>query len=92
MKMNHYAPTLAGAACLALLPLTTTAQDEFDPAKMAEVIEKYGSPGPEHKLLRSWTGTWKTESTYWIMPGAGPIASIPPHRPQKRSRMITHRS
>ncbi|MEO1842735.1 MAG: DUF1579 family protein [Akkermansiaceae bacterium] len=66
---------MTGAACLALLPLTASAQDDFDPAKMEEIMKKYGTPGKEHKVLRSWVGTWKTESTYWMMPGAPPMKS-----------------
>ena len=45
MKSIHYAKTLTGAACLALLPLTASAQDDFDPAKMEEIMKKYGNPG-----------------------------------------------
>jgi hypothetical protein len=75
MKSIHYAKTLTGAACLALLPLTASAQDDFDPAKMEEIMKKYLTPGKEHKVLRSWVGTWKTESTYWMMPGAPPMKS-----------------
>ena len=75
MKSIHYAKTLTGAACLALLPLTASAQDDFDPAKMEEIMKKYLTPGKEHKVLRSWVGTRKTESNYWMMPGAPPMKS-----------------
>ena len=43
MKNTCITPCLAGAAFLALLPLTAAAQ-EIDPAKMEEVMKKYGSP------------------------------------------------
>lgn len=75
MKLTYLTRILSGAACLALLPVTVAAQDELDPAKMAEVMAKYGSPGPEHKLLRSWVGTWKVESKYWMAPDGKPMTS-----------------
>lgn len=74
MKNTHIAQCLAGAASLVFLSFTASAQ-EFDPAKMEEAMKKYGVPGEEHKVLKSWTGTWKATSTYWMLPGASPMTS-----------------
>ncbi len=84
MNVMPHPKTLAGAACLALLPLIAPAQEDFDPARMEEVVRKYGTPGKEHKILASWVGTWKTENTYWMTPEAPPMKSIG----QSRCRML----
>jgi hypothetical protein len=63
------------AACLTLFSLTASAQEDFDPAKMEELKKKYWSPGKEHKVLRSWAGTWKTKNSFWGQPGAPPMTS-----------------
>jgi len=42
--------------------------DEKTKAMMAE-MEKYAAPGPEHKVLGSMVGKWKTVSNAWMGPG-----------------------
>jgi hypothetical protein len=84
MKRNQYICLTLGAACLALLPLNATAQGDFDPAKMQEAVEKYGTPGPEHKILRASVGTWKADGLYWTAPGTEPMKSTG----QSKCRML----
>ena len=75
MKTYCLAQTATVSACLALLPLASPAQDGPDPALMAEAMEKYMTPGPEHKLFKSMVGTWKAKNSYWMQPGAPPMKS-----------------
>jgi hypothetical protein len=76
MNAIQLAKSLTGAAaCLTLLPLNASAQEDFDPAKMEEIKKKYWSPGKEHKVLRSWVGTWKTKNSFWVQPGAPPMTN-----------------
>ena len=42
---------------------------------MAEIKKKYWSPGKEHKVLRSWIGTWKTKNSFWVQAGAPPTTN-----------------
>jgi hypothetical protein len=42
--------------------------DEQTKAMMAEMA-KYADPGPEHKVLNSMVGKWKTVSKSWVGPG-----------------------
>jgi hypothetical protein len=30
------------------------------------------TPGEEHKMMASWNGNWKTETSVWMAPGAPP--------------------
>lgn len=65
-------------SCLYLFPLTASAQDDTaaatDPGKDAQALmKKYGNPGKEHKLLKSWVGKWATANTFWMAPGAPPM-------------------
>lgn len=76
MKASHLAKSLVGAtALLTLFVPSASAQEDFDPAKMEEVMKKYGVPAKQHKALRSWVGTWKTESSYWMAPGGPAMKS-----------------
>ena len=74
MNTIHHVPVLAATACLALTP-TLAPAEEFDPAKMDEVMKKYVNPGKQNKAFKSWVGVWKAESTYWMQPGAPPMKS-----------------
>ncbi len=42
--------------------------DEQTQAMMAE-MEKYAAPGPEHEVLKTMVGSWKTASKAWMGPG-----------------------
>src|SRR6185436_20447428 len=67
-------------ATLLFVCLTVAAQDKpadkkppMDPAMM-EAMMKAAMPGPAHKVLDSMVGTWDTNVTSWMMPGADPIS------------------
>jgi len=62
------------------------AQEKAAPAKeqpapdpqmqaMMAAFEKFGTPGPEHKLLLDGVGTWDVESKMWMDPAAPPMLS-----------------
>ena len=38
-------------------------------------MEKYGSPGPEHKYLEPLVGKWNAVSRAWMEPGKDPLVS-----------------
>jgi hypothetical protein len=50
------------------------AMDPQMQAMMAN-MEKFGAPGPEHKLLAEMAGTWNVESKMWMDPAAPPHVS-----------------
>jgi hypothetical protein len=41
----------------------------------AEYMQKYGRPGPEHKLLEPLVGTWNSKCKMWLDPAATPQVS-----------------
>ncbi len=41
-----------------------------DDKAATEAMMKAATPGPEHKMLMSMVGTWKTSSKMWFAPGA----------------------
>lgn len=46
-----------------------------DSATMMKAMMDYGTPGPMHKMLASWNGTWTGETTFWEYEGAAPKQS-----------------
>jgi hypothetical protein len=40
-----------------------------------EAWMKYATPGPKHKLLEPFVGTWSVTTTWWQAPGAPPSTS-----------------
>jgi len=60
-------------ACLVVagLPRVAVAQgEEADQAQqMMAMMEKLAKPGPNHELLTSMAGQWKTETRAWTGPG-----------------------
>lgn len=46
-----------------------------DSATMMKNWEAYMTPGDIHKMMASWDGTWESESTSWMAPGAPPQVS-----------------
>jgi hypothetical protein len=42
---------------------------------MMDAMMKAGAPGPEHKMLASSVGKWKTATKWWSAPGAEPKES-----------------
>lgn len=73
MKKNRLLQCFCATTGLVLLPLSSSAQEDLDPAKMEEIMGKYANPGPQHKALRSWAGVWKAETSYWLQPGGEPM-------------------
>src|SRR5262245_5212550 len=67
----------AGIVALAFLGLVgrTVGEpgDKKDP--FAEYLEKYGTPGPEHKLLEGLAGTWNAKAKFWMDPSKNPQTS-----------------
>lgn len=64
-----------------LIGVSARAQEKkepaMDPAAKA-MMDQYlamSKPGPKHKLLEALVGTWDTETTAWMMPGAPPMVS-----------------
>ncbi len=46
-----------------------------DQKKMMEQMMKYGSPGPEHELLKKYVGEWDVDISSWQDPAAKPEKS-----------------
>ncbi|HEY6504694.1 MAG TPA: DUF1579 domain-containing protein [Chitinophagaceae bacterium] len=46
-----------------------------DSATMMKNMMDYGTPGPMHEMLASWSGTWSGENTMWEYDGADPQKS-----------------
>lgn len=44
-------------------------------AMMQEIMEKYGTPGPEHAYMEPLVGSFKYESSFWMEPGMEPERS-----------------
>lgn len=47
-----------------------------DAATMVKNQQEYLTPGPEHKLMASWNGTWAGEVSLWERPDAPPVKSL----------------
>jgi hypothetical protein len=58
---------------------TTGASNEawvpVDSAVSMKHMMEYGTPGPMHKMLASWSGTWEGDMTLWSYDGAVPTKS-----------------
>lgn len=54
---------------------TTPAAGKMDEKAMMEMMAKYSTPGPEHKALEAWVGTWDTTAKMWMDPSAPPQES-----------------
>ena len=68
------AALLWSALCL---PLAGPVQDDAptDEAAMMEAWTKAAAPGPAHKQLDRFAGTWDVKSTIYLAPGAPPVTS-----------------
>lgn len=55
--------------------IDSTAQAGPDSATATKNWEAYMTPGAPHKLMTSWNGSWATEITMWMAPGAPPSKS-----------------
>src|SRR3989442_393914 len=75
---------LAGVALLVVIAALAIGADEkakstkpaaagkMDEKAMMELMAKYSTPGPEHKALEQFVGTWDTTAKMWMAPGAPP--------------------
>jgi len=77
---------LAGAALLVVIAALAIRADEksksakpaagqMDEKAMMEAMAKYSTPGPEHKALEQFVGTWDANVKMWMAPGAPPQES-----------------
>jgi hypothetical protein len=51
----------------------TEAAPPKDP--MMEAMAKNATPGPQHKMLKAWAGTWAIAGKMWMAPGKPPMES-----------------
>src|SRR5437773_11572485 len=60
-------------ACASMLQ----AEEKADAGKnlFQEYVERFGPPGPEHKLLEPLIGTWQATVKMWMDPNQSPQAS-----------------
>jgi hypothetical protein len=62
---------LVAASVAAVLP-----QAQADDKNLfQQYVEKFGPPGPEHKMLEALIGTWQAEVKMWMEPGQAPNVS-----------------
>jgi hypothetical protein len=47
----------------------------LDSATMMKNMQAYGTPGDPHKMLAKANGTWNSDVTMWMAPGAPPFTS-----------------
>lgn len=66
-----YALLLTACAALSLAGEKADANKNL----FQEYVEKFGSPGPEHKLLEPLVGSWHAKVTTWLDPGRTPQTS-----------------
>jgi len=69
--------SLAAGLLLTACATVAFAQDKNnDPKKnYQEYVEKYGYPGPEHKLLEPLVGNWNAKVKMWLDPNESPTVS-----------------
>ena len=78
MRMGR---TLIMVGCVATLSglahgkKTEDKKAEPKPDPMMAAMAKYMAPGPQHKLLQSWVGTWNVSSKFFMEPGKPPTES-----------------
>ncbi|MBL8793729.1 MAG: hypothetical protein JNM56_07485, partial [Planctomycetia bacterium] len=56
------------ALSLALTACGALAHADDHKNLFAEYVQKYGPPGPEHKLLEPLVGTWHSKCKMWLEP------------------------
>ena len=68
----------AAALAVAVAAAAVTQQDaQMSPEqqKAMEAWMRYATPGPSHKLLEPFVGSWNVTMTMWEAPGASPYSS-----------------
>jgi hypothetical protein len=87
MVRTFLSTSLLVAACsAALLGGQARADDNKDLFK--QYVEKFGPPGPEHKVLEPLIGTWRAEVKMWMDPNQSPQVS---HGTLKRKSILDGR-
>jgi hypothetical protein len=61
----------------AAMPVAAQQDQKMSPEEQAawEAWMKYAAPGPQHKLLEPFVGSWNVATTMWSVPGAPPMTS-----------------
>ena len=79
MRITHLLSHLLAGSFALTLPLLAQESKEKAPTAdqqaMMEAWQKAATPGPDHKLLASLTGTWTFMTKMWMAPGAPPETS-----------------
>ncbi|HEU4472207.1 MAG TPA: DUF1579 domain-containing protein [Flavisolibacter sp.] len=61
-------------------PKVASVSTTTEPTLPDSVINKnwmdYATPGKEHEMMSKWNGSWTSETTWWMAPGAPPSTSI----------------
>ena len=52
----------------ALQQASSTKEMSAQDKQMMEMMEKYGTPGKEHELLKKFVGEWNVEVKSWMKP------------------------
>ena len=63
------------ATATSITTTETPTTPPMDSAAKAKAWMDYMTPGPQHQMLASSDGKWKTETTMWMEPGAQPMTS-----------------
>jgi len=75
--MRHFALALTLVSALAVGCASTGAAPQPEPTmdEMMAAMMRAGTPGPEHRALDAFVGTWNATVTYWMSPDAPPEVS-----------------
>ena len=73
MKVRIFlAPLMLVVACTAMAAYVQQADDKN---LFKQYVEKFGPPGPEHKMLEPLIGTWNARCKMWTDPSQAPEVS-----------------
>lgn len=77
MTFRSTTRSILAAALVAVAAAQVTAQQEQqmspEQQQAMETWMKYATPGPNHKLLEPFVGSWNVTTTWWEAPGAPPV-------------------
>ena len=69
---------MVAALCLAAATAALAQQEQQMSPEQQKAMEawiKYATPGPSHKLLEPFVGSWNVKTTWWEAPGAPPTVT-----------------
>lgn len=66
---------IAAFATIILLLVSKVSLAQMDSAAMMKNMETYSTIGDQHKMLAKFNGTWDTEISIWMAPGAPPYVT-----------------